>query len=60
MSSMKRLRDENVWRMSSVVLDARSANGLLIEAVVLLYGAAHVTAPAAGPRIDSYLESTLY
>ena len=36
--------------MSAVVTDAGSANGLLIEAMVLLTGPAHVTAPAASPR----------
>ena len=36
--------------MSAVVTDAGSANALLIEAMVLFAGAAHVTAPAACPR----------
>ena len=39
--------------MSSVISDAGSANGLLVKAVVLFSGAAHVTAPAAAPvRVD--------
>ena len=45
-----RLGDQNVRRVSSVVTDAGSANRLLIEAVVLFAGAAHVAAPAACPR----------
>ena len=44
-----RLWNEDIWRMSSVVADAGSANGLLIEAVVLFAGPAHVTATAACP-----------
>ena len=45
-----RLGNQDVGRMSSVVADARSANALLVEAVVLFSRPAHVTAAAARPR----------
>jgi hypothetical protein len=49
------LRDENVWRVPTVVTDSRSTNCLLIKTMVLFAGPAHVTAPAARPRwVDRY------
>src|SRR4029077_17514 len=43
------LGDEDVGRVPAVVTHSRSANALLVEAVVLFPGPAHVAAPAARP-----------